>query len=166
MKNPKRINQIDPDSPEARKLINRFRSALSLRMEVSDNSNLELIISINRDVAYKAICNFFRDSFMKKMNLSDNELINAIPLSASESIQPNHGIKKLTPREIDILEELLSRKPLKDAAIKLGISYLTAKKQMKSIYAKLDVKKESMAIVEYLKLKGVIQLPVTEVHRL
>lgn len=166
MRKPKCINQIDPDSPEARKLINRFRSGLSLRMEISDNSDLELIISINRDVAYNAICNFFRDSFMKKMNLSENDLIDAIPLSASESIQPNPGIKKLTPREIDILEELLSRKPLKDAAIKLGISYLTAKKQMKSIYAKLDVKKESMAIVEYLKLKGVIQLPVTEVHRL
>lgn len=165
MKKPKHIHQIDLDTPEGRELVDKIRSNLNVRVDVSGNYEIDLILSIRKDFAYSTLGNFLRQSIAKRMNFLDNQLINAINVSPPQFIKPAlPKIKGLTPREVEILEKLSLGSSVKEAAYDLGMSPLTAKKHIKNIYNKLGVNKESMAVVEYLKLKGVINHSLADVQ--
>ncbi len=64
---------------------------------------------------------------------------------------PQHKDYGLTPRELEILQLLVTGCTIKDAAAQLGIGYYTADEYIRSVYVKLQVRSRGSAIAKAVK---------------
>lgn len=146
---------IDLSTKAGQDLIKNIRENLIVVLELNENNKLGLKLSIDKDLAFNSVSKFIRFS-----KTSDDLFSFNYPSDSISSIE----MKNLTPKEVEIMEKLSEGKTLKEISNDLCMCVDTAKTHIKSIYKKLNVRKVSKAVIEYLKLKGVFQHPVADIH--
>jgi len=67
-----------------------------------------------------------------------------------QALQPSSEVKKLTPRETDVLNQLSKGFRYKEIVDNLGISAGTLHSYIRNIYEKLHVHSRTEAVVKYL----------------
>lgn len=154
MEKENQIQQVDLNTPEGQELVNNVRSNLRVRIEVNGDKEVDLKLSVDQSYVYGILVDFL----LRKMSFPDDQPITAIKVSPPVFIKPRiSDVKCLTPREIEIMDKLSEGKTLKEVSGETGMCLNTIKTHLKIIYRKLNVKKVASAVIEYLKLKGVIQ---------
>lgn len=154
---------LDLDTTEGNRLINFVRSNLIIKVEVDDNHELKLRLSIDQAYTTQALGEFLKNTISKRDHLLNNETLSRVTIPPIEYIrQKSLDLKDLTPAEIEILEQMCKGDCPKIVAVKLNKPYQTVKSHLKSIYKKLRVRTDIAATIEYLKLKGVCLEPFAD----
>jgi DNA-binding NarL/FixJ family response regulator len=150
---------LDLDTKEGKAFVQKIRLNVAVDIEIDDDNNANLKISVEKDSLYRMLSEFLRHPTFD-LQLKDN-----LNTEQSRLFKINNpAMKVLTPREIEIMDRLSEGPPLKIIAYELNMSIDTVKTHMKTIYNKLSVKKVSKAVIEYLKLQGMFQQNVAEIR--
>jgi DNA-binding CsgD family transcriptional regulator len=148
-------HQIDLGNKVGQNFIKNIRENLIVVLELNEKNELGLKLSIDKDIAFNTLSEFIKLSI-----ISNNPFSNNYPSTSIGSTD----MKNLTPKEIEIMEKLSEGKSLKEISNDLSMCIDTAKTHIKSIYKKLNVRKVSKAVIEYLKLKGMFQHSVADIY--
>jgi len=80
-----------------------------------------------------------------------------IPQAIAEKLAERMGVEELTPREMDVLEQIVSGKSNKEIADELGVSEATVKTHINSLLGKLGVTDRTQAATAAIQ-RGLVQL--------
>src|ERR1035438_2779214 len=78
-----------------------------------------------------------------------------IPPAISEKLSERMGTEELTPREFDVLEQIVHGKSNKEIATELGISEATVKTHINSLLGKLGVTDRTQAATAAIQ-RGIV----------
>lgn len=80
-----------------------------------------------------------------------------IPLAIAEKLAQRMGAQELTPREFDVLEQIVNGKSNKEIAAELEISEATVKTHINSLLSKLGVTGRTQAVTAAIQ-RGIVPL--------
>lgn len=96
----------------------------------------------------------FNKSLIYDESRAVSGIIGMITDNVGDVVTRSNVVKKLTPRELDVLNLLMAGKSAKSIALALGISVHTAGGHMKSIYLKLGVHSKNEALYKSIAIFG------------
>ena len=136
-----------------------------LRMETPQARFIVLTTYDGDEDIYRALQAGARAYLLKGM--TSEELIAAIrtvhagksliPPAIAEKLAERMGTEELTPRELDVLEQIVHGKANKDIAIELAISEATVKTHINSLLGKLGVVDRTQAATAAIQ-RGIVPL--------
>ena len=140
-----------------------------IRSEVPDARFIVLTTYDGDEDIYRALKAGAKAYLLKGM--STEELIAAIravhagkshiPPVIAERLAERMGVEELTPRELDVLEEIVHGKSNKEIAAELEISEATVKTHINSLLAKLGVTDRTQAATAAIR-RGIVPLESLE----
>jgi len=80
-----------------------------------------------------------------------------IPPAIAEKLAERMGVEELTPREMDVLEQIVAGKSNKEIADELGVSEATVKTHINSLLGKLGVTDRTQAATAAIR-RGLVTL--------
>ncbi|MFZ0302854.1 MAG: response regulator transcription factor [Terracidiphilus sp.] len=86
-----------------------------------------------------------------------------IPQAIAEKLAERMGVEELTPREMDVLEQIVSGKSNKEIADELGVSEATVKTHINSLLGKLGVTDRTQAATAAIR-RGIVPLESLKRH--
>lgn len=86
-----------------------------------------------------------------------------IPQAIAEKLAERMGAEELTPREMDVLEQIVSGKSNKEIADELGVSEATVKTHINSLLGKLGVTDRTQAATAAIR-RGIVPLESLKRH--
>jgi two-component system NarL family response regulator len=86
-----------------------------------------------------------------------------IPAAIAEKLAERMGVEELTPREMDVLEEIVAGKSNKEIAEELGVSEATVKTHINSLLGKLGVTDRTQAATAAIR-RGIVPLESLKRH--
>jgi len=86
-----------------------------------------------------------------------------IPQAIAEKLAERMGVEELTPREMDVLEQIVSGKSNKEIADELGVSEATVKTHINSLLSKLGVTDRTQAATAAIR-RGIVPLESLKRH--
>ena len=86
-----------------------------------------------------------------------------IPQAIAEKLAERRGVEELTPREMDVLEQIVSGKSNKEIADELGVSEATVKTHINSLLGKLGVTDRTQAATAAIR-RGIVPLESLKRH--
>jgi two-component system NarL family response regulator len=86
-----------------------------------------------------------------------------IPQAIAEKLAERIGVEELTPREMDVLEQIVSGKSNKEIADELGVSEATVKTHINSLLGKLGVTDRTQAATAAIR-RGIVPLESLKRH--
>lgn len=130
------IQKIDLDTPFGVQFTNRIISLMSLNLDYSEGHGINLKISFDAEEVQNALSQFLEDSFKSETFELDTELLKAISVNSNLiSYRPiSDNEFGLTPKEIQIMEEVSQGKSDKEIQDTLNMKYYTIKSHLKKIF--------------------------------
>jgi two-component system NarL family response regulator len=86
-----------------------------------------------------------------------------IPQAIAEKLAERMGVEELTPREMDVLEQIVSGKSNKEIADELGVTEATVKTHINSLLGKLGVTDRTQAATAAIR-RGIVPLESLKRH--
>jgi len=86
-----------------------------------------------------------------------------IPQAIAEKLAERMGIEELTPREMDVLEQIVAGKSNKEIADELGVTEATVKTHINSLLGKLGVTDRTQAATAAIR-RGIVPLESLKRH--
>jgi two-component system NarL family response regulator len=86
-----------------------------------------------------------------------------IPAAIAEKLAERMGVEELTPREMDVLEQIVAGKSNKEIAEELGVSEATVKTHINSLLGKLGVTDRTQAATAAIR-RGIVPLESLKRH--
>jgi DNA-binding NarL/FixJ family response regulator len=136
-----------------------------IRMESPQSRFIVLTTYDGDEDIYRALKAGARAYLLKGM--TTDELITAIravhagkshiPQAIAEKLAERMGSEELTPREMDVLEQIVSGKSNKEIADELGVSEATVKTHINSLLGKLGVTDRTQAATAAIR-RGIVPL--------
>jgi DNA-binding NarL/FixJ family response regulator len=86
-----------------------------------------------------------------------------IPQAIAEKLAERMGVEELTPREMDVLEQIVAGKSNKEIADELGVTEATVKTHINSLLGKLGVTDRTQAATAAIR-RGIVPLESLKRH--
>ncbi len=147
---------INLDTPEGKKLVHNIASAMQLKLELSEDHNVQFGIQFDEDKVKKFILKFLLASYLSHTIPYDPAILNSVIITSDNNpYDPEPCIHcGLTEIEYNIMDLLAQAKSDKEIAHNLNMRFYTVKFHIKNIFRKLEARNRVDAVLIFLKDQG------------
>lgn len=160
------VFRIDLNTPEGRALEANIKSSVSIQVEVSDETGIDLRVLVDHDKALNDLAQFLKETTTADPHLLNGREVNSVNVTPEYLYEPSTTYNRFTPGENDTMQLISAGEIDKEIAAHFDINEGQIRARYRQAYKRMNVNNRVNASNTYKKIKGEVYIRRADVATL
>jgi DNA-binding NarL/FixJ family response regulator len=160
------VFRIDLNTPEGKALVANIKSSISILVEVSDETGIDLRVLLDHDKALNDLGQFLKETTAADPHLLNGREVNSVNVTPEYLYEPSTTYNRFTPGENDTMELISAGEIDKGIAHHLDLEKGQIRARYRQAYKRMNVNNRVNASNTYKKIKGEVYVHSADIATL